>query len=99
MITLDECHADHAPPYTFATLANLLIAARARDFPQSATVVLTEWPSAPYRPRLANRELAEDWRRFHHRPSCTYLAETQSRACPNSSDSFEAPAYIQVWIL
>lgn len=65
LITLDECHADHAGPYYFATLATLFIAARGRDFPQSATI-LTEWPDDPHRQRLANRGLAEDWRRFHH---------------------------------
>jgi hypothetical protein len=66
MIAIDECHADHAPPYTFATLATLFIAARAGDFPQSAAC-FAYLPRDPHRPRLINRELAEDWRRFHHK--------------------------------
>jgi hypothetical protein len=64
LISIDQCDADHAPPYTFATLATLFIAARARDFSHGATCLI-EWPDDP-RGRLADRELAEDWRRFHH---------------------------------
>jgi Protein of unknown function (DUF3223) len=82
LITKSEAHADHAPPDTFAVLASHFIAARARAFKHSSTL-LKAWPDDPYRDRLADRELAEDWRRFHHHFAAIRIISIQANLTQN----------------
>jgi Protein of unknown function (DUF3223) len=64
LISCDECHADHAPPLTFGNLADSFIAARADEFTYCR--FCHEPYGDRYRPRLADRGLAERWRTYHH---------------------------------
>jgi hypothetical protein len=62
-ISLDEAHADHAPPRTFGTLAIAFLEARGID---PATFV-TPSTDNQYEPRIADPALAEAWRAYHHK--------------------------------
>jgi uncharacterized protein DUF3223 len=61
--TIDESHADHAPPYTFQILADTFLAAR-EIVPDIA--LLTPPADNQLGRRLLDRELAADWRVYHH---------------------------------
>jgi hypothetical protein len=62
-ITLEEAHADHAPPHLFAVLAKLFLAVH-KIVPDRNTV--TPPADNQYVPRLTDRQLADEWRSFHH---------------------------------
>jgi hypothetical protein len=62
-ISRSEAHADHAPPHTFRTLADLFLKAR-KIVPGPEHV--TPSRDNQYAPRLVDPELAADWRAFHH---------------------------------
>lgn len=62
-VTIEESHADHAPPHPFAVLAKLFLSARG-IVPDRSTV--TPPADNQYVPRLTDRALAEEWRKFHH---------------------------------
>jgi hypothetical protein len=84
-----ECHADHAPPRTFANLADDFIAARHEDFDYCRFCFD---PDDPYRPRLRDRALAERWRAYHHKQAHIRIVSSKanlsaSRAgVPNPKD-------------
>lgn len=63
-ISIDEAHADHAPPHPFAVLAKLFLGARGIVADRGTVVPSTD---NQYVPRLADRALADDWRKFHHK--------------------------------
>jgi hypothetical protein len=63
LVTIDQAHADHAPPRTFGTLAVAFLEARELD--PSALIA----PSADnqYGARLIDRAVADAWRAYHHK--------------------------------
>lgn len=61
-VAIEECHADHAPPRTFSTLALAFLKAR-RIVPDRSQV--TAPADNQMEPRLLDRALASDWREFH----------------------------------
>lgn len=63
LVTMEECHADHAPPRTFSTLALSFLKAR-RIVPDRSQV--TAPADNQMEPRLIDPDLAFDWREFHH---------------------------------
>jgi hypothetical protein len=85
----EECHGDHAPPLTFANLADTFVAARSEDFGYCRFCFD---PDDPYRPRLRDRELAARWCAFHHKQAHIRIVSpkanlTASRAgIPNPKD-------------
>ena len=62
-VTIDEADADHAPPHTFDVLARLFLSAR-KIIPHEA--MLTPPADNQFGRLLVDRELAADWREFHH---------------------------------
>ena len=63
MVTIDEAHADHAPPYTFYVLATTFLTAR-KIIPDEN--LLTPPADNQFGRQLRDRELAADWIAFHH---------------------------------
>ena len=63
-ITIEEAHADHAPPRPFGTLAITFLEARGIN-PDRGFV--TPPADNQYEPRVADRTLAEEWRTYHHK--------------------------------
>lgn len=63
-VAIDEAHADHAPPYTFAVLAATFLNAR-KLFADEA--LLTPPADNQFGRLLRDRGLAADWREFHHK--------------------------------
>lgn len=61
-VSFEECHADHAPPRTFATLAIAFLKAR-RIVPDGTQV--TAPADNQFEPRLVDVDLASDWREYH----------------------------------
>jgi Protein of unknown function (DUF3223) len=61
-ISLDEAHADHAPPRSFGTLAIAFLEARGID----PAALVTPSTDNQYEPRIKDPELAEAWRAYHH---------------------------------
>jgi Protein of unknown function (DUF3223) len=63
-ISIEEAHADHAPPRSFGTLAIAFLEARNinvdRDF-------VTPPSDNQYQPLLRDRALADEWRAYHHK--------------------------------
>lgn len=62
-ISLEESHADHAPPRTFGTLAIAFLTARGL---QPGPDLITLPADNQYQPFLRDRALAEAWRKYHH---------------------------------
>ena len=63
-ITIDEAHADHAPPRTFGTLAVAFIEARGID---PSVGFVTAPADNQYQPKLRDEALAQQWRDYHHK--------------------------------
>jgi hypothetical protein len=63
-VTIDEAHADHAPPRSFGTLAIAFLEARGIAPDRS---FVTPPADNQYQPRIADKELAEIWRTYHHK--------------------------------
>lgn len=63
-ISIEEAHADHAPPRSFGTLAIAFLEARCIT-PDRAFV--TPPGDNQYQPRMADRTLADIWRGYHHK--------------------------------
>lgn len=63
-ISLEESHADHAPPRHFGTLAITFLAARAIEPDRS---FVTRPADNQYQPLLSDRTLAQAWREYHHK--------------------------------
>lgn len=63
LITIEEAHADHAPPRTFGTLAIAFLAAR--GIAPDASFV-TPPADNQYMPRIVDKSVAQDWRVYHH---------------------------------
>jgi hypothetical protein len=62
-VTIDEAHADHAPPRPFGTLAISFLTARGiRPGPS----LVTPPGDNQYQPLLADRNLARAWSDYHH---------------------------------
>jgi hypothetical protein len=62
-ITIEEAHADHAPPRSFGTLAIAFLTAHAI---QPGPKLVTPPADNQYQPLLADRALAERWRQYHN---------------------------------
>ncbi|WP_354114323.1 DCL family protein [Bradyrhizobium sp. RT3a] len=62
-ITIEEAHADHAPPRSFGTLAIAFLTAHSI---QPGPDLVTPPADNQYQPLLVDRALAERWRRYHH---------------------------------
>jgi Protein of unknown function (DUF3223) len=63
-ITLDQAHADHAPPRSFGTLAIAFLEARGID---PGASLVTPPADNQYQPRLVDRALADAWKAYHHK--------------------------------
>lgn len=63
-ISIEEAHADHAPPRSFGTLAIAFLEARG-IVPNAAFV--TPPTDNQYQPKVADRKLTQDWRAYHHK--------------------------------
>jgi hypothetical protein len=63
-ITIDDAHADHAPPRSFGTLAIAFLVARGIT-PDASFV--TPPADNQYEPKVSDRALAEAWRDYHHK--------------------------------
>jgi hypothetical protein len=63
LITIDEAHADHAPPYTFYVLVTTFLTAR-KIIPNES--LLTPPADNQFGRMLCDRDLAADWIAFHH---------------------------------
>jgi hypothetical protein len=62
-VTIEEAHADHAPPRLFGTLAIAFLTAHGiKPGPE----LITPPADNQYQPLLADRALAERWRQYHH---------------------------------
>lgn len=64
LVTIDEAHADHAPPRTFGTLAIAFI--EARNISPDPKLV-TPPADNQYQPRLVDSQFAKEWRAYHHK--------------------------------
>jgi len=62
-ISIEEAHADHAPPRPFGTLSVAFL--RARVIEPSPDLITTPADNQ-YQPFLRDRELADAWRKYHH---------------------------------
>jgi len=62
-ISIEEAHADHAPPRPFGTLSVAFL--RARGIEPSPDLITTPADNQ-YQPFLRDRELADAWRKYHH---------------------------------
>jgi hypothetical protein len=63
-LTFDECHADHAPPRTFNTLARAWLAAKGIEPDHTFVIDSTD---NQYQPRMRDPALITEWRTFHHK--------------------------------
>lgn len=64
LISIEEAHADHAPPRSFGTIALLFL--EARGIVADASFV-TPPADNQYQPRIVDRALAEIWCNYHHK--------------------------------
>lgn len=62
-ISIEDAHADHAPPRTFGTLAVTFLTARGL---QPGADLITPPADNQYQPLLRDRDLADAWRKYHH---------------------------------
>lgn len=74
-VTFEECHADHAPPRPFSSLALLFLGARL-IVPDGSHV--TAPADNQLEPRLADGALAAAWREFHHREAAIRIVARRS---------------------
>ena len=73
-ISLDEAHADHAPPRSFGTLAIAFIEARNIDL----ETFVTASTDNQYVPRIRDPEIAEAWRTYHHKLAVIRVVSRQA---------------------
>jgi hypothetical protein len=64
LVSIDEAHADHAPPRTFHNLALLFLAAKGID---PDWTFVTPSTDNQYQPRMMDVVLAGEWRVYHHK--------------------------------
>ena len=74
-ITIDQAHADHAPPRPFGTLAIAFLEARGIAPDRS---FVSPPADNQYQPRLTDRALAEIWRAYHHKIAVLRIIEKKA---------------------